>query len=131
MEHAAIDPWEWQRQFCYSQARVVAGDHRTLYVAGQTSVDAEGRPMHPGNLSAQLSLAFDNLETVLEAAGLGIGDLVRLDYYTTDVPALLTSWGIVAERLGTTREPPASTLLGVAQLAYPELLVELEATAVR
>lgn len=87
--------------------------------------------MPPGDMSAQLSPAFDNLETVLGAAGLGLGDLVRLGYYTTDVPALLTSRGIVAERLGTTREPPASTLLGVAQLAYPELLVELDATAVR
>jgi enamine deaminase RidA (YjgF/YER057c/UK114 family) len=130
MQHSAFDPWDWQEQFVYSQARATTGDRRTVYVAGQASVDDAGRPVHVGDMAAQLSRAFDNLETVLRAAGLGLDDVVRLNYYTTDVDSLFASWGVVAERLGSTAPPPTATLLGVARLAYPELLVELEATAV-
>lgn len=129
MQVISINPWEWQQQFSYSQARDVQGTQRTLYLAGQVSVDADGAPVHPGDMAAQLRQAFDNLQSVLEAAGLSLSNVVRLNYYTTDVDALFGAWQIVGERLAG-GEPPASTLLGVARLAYPDLLVEIEATAV-
>lgn len=53
---------------------------------------------------------------------------MRLTYYTTDVDALLGVWPLITQRLADNR--PASTLLGVARLAFPEMLVEIEATAV-
>lgn len=130
MQHRSINPWSWQDQFSYSQAREVSGDHRTVYLAGQPSVDEHGHPASAGDMARQLSQAFDNLETVLSQAGLELADVVRLNYYTTDVDALFQEWGTVAERLGELEHTPASTLLGVSRLAYPELLVELEATAV-
>jgi enamine deaminase RidA (YjgF/YER057c/UK114 family) len=55
-------------------------------------------------------------------------NLVRLNMYTTDVDAFLEHFAMLSDRLGTARF--ASTLLGVARLAVPELLIELEATAV-
>ena len=67
--------------------------------------------------------------SVLAAAGLDLANVVRLNYYTTDVDTLFQAWGVVNERLGQLDHAPTSTLLGVARLAYPELLVELEATA--
>ena len=97
---------------------------------GQTSVDGEGRPVHSGDMRAQLVLALDNLEAVLREAGLTLADVVRLNYYTTDVDAFFGASGIVMERLAGSGCRPASTLLGVARLAFPELLVEIEATAV-
>ncbi len=130
MTHRSINPWTWQDQFSYSQAREVAGPHRVVYLAGQPSVDAEGRPTATGDMAAQLEQAFDNLETVLAAAGLDLADVVRLNYYTTDVDMLFEAWHVVSQRLGRVEHAPASTLLGVTRLAYPELLVELEATAV-
>jgi enamine deaminase RidA (YjgF/YER057c/UK114 family) len=130
MNDRSINPWTWQDQFSYSQAREVTGPHRVVYLAGQPSVDADGRPTAIGDMAGQLEQAFNNLETVLAAAGLGLADVVRLNYYTTDVDTLFQAWHVVTERLGQLDHAPTSTLLGVSRLAYPELLVELEATAV-
>jgi enamine deaminase RidA (YjgF/YER057c/UK114 family) len=57
--------------------------------------------------------------------------VVRLNYYTTDVDRLLAEgWEAAKDRLREAECRPASTLLGVTRLAYPELLIEIEATAV-
>jgi enamine deaminase RidA (YjgF/YER057c/UK114 family) len=85
---------------------------------------------HAGDMQAQLGRSFDNLEAVLESAGARLCDVVRLNYYTTDVSGLFGAWEVVAERLGGAKCRPASTLLGVTALAFPELLIEIEATAV-
>lgn len=131
IERNTINPWRWQDQFGFSQALEVTGGQRVLYCAGQTAVDAEGRSQHIGDMRAQLALALDNLETVLKTAGYALGDIVRLNYYTTDVDQLLQHSGVLAERLGAAGCQPSSTLLGVSRLATPDLLVEIEATAVR
>jgi enamine deaminase RidA (YjgF/YER057c/UK114 family) len=81
-------------------------------------------------MGAQISQAFDNLEVVLGAAGLGLGNVVRLSYYVTDVPAFMEASGALASRLVDAGCKPASTLLGVAALFQPDILVEIEATAV-
>jgi enamine deaminase RidA (YjgF/YER057c/UK114 family) len=128
MSARRINPWAWQDPLGFSQA-VAVGD--TVFCAGQTAVDADGRPGHTGDMRAQLELAFDNLETVLAQAGLTLGDVVRLNYYTTDVDALFGAYDVITGRLGTARCTPASTLLGVTRLAFPELMVEIEATAMR
>ncbi len=129
MERTAINPWPWSVEMGYNQAELVTGATRTLHLAGQTSVDADGRPQHAGEMAAQVGLALDNLEAVLAAAGMSLADVVRLNIYTTDVDALFESYGLIAGRLGGAGVQPPGTLLGVARLAYPELLVELEATA--
>ena len=130
MERRIINPWKWQDQLGFVQAHEVSGAQRVLLCAGQTSMDAEGRPAHPGDMRAQVALALDNLEAVLREAGLTLADVVRLNYYTTDVDALFGAYDSVMERLAGAGCRPASTLLGVARLAFPELLVEIEATAV-
>ena len=130
MERQVINPWPWQDAFGFVQASMVAGPGRLILCAGQISVDEQGAPLHAGDMRAQLARSLDNLETVLQQAGAGLDDVVRLNYYTTDVGALLGAWDTVTERLARGGCRPASTLLGVAQLAFPELLVEIEATAV-
>ncbi len=129
MERRIINPWGWQDAFGFVQAHEISGMQRVLFCAGQTSVDDEGRPLHVGDMRAQVVQAMDNLETVLREAGLGLSDVVRLNYYTTDVDLFLEAFGVVAARLAESGCRPSSTLLGVASLAFPELLVELEATA--
>ena len=114
----------------YVQANEVYGAQRTLLCAGQTSVDEEGRPVHAGDMGAQLAQALDNLETVLGAAGAALSDVMRLNIYTTDVDHFFEAFGPAAARLAEAGCRPASTLLGVTRLAFPELLVEIEATAV-
>jgi enamine deaminase RidA (YjgF/YER057c/UK114 family) len=80
-------------------------------------------------MRAQIVQALDNLETVLAQAGFGLPDVVRLNYYTTDLDAFFAAYDAVTSRLSQAGCRPASTLLGVARLAFPELLVEIEATA--
>jgi len=125
-----VNPWTWQDAYGYSQAVEVADGRRQLYCAGQTAVDAAGNPLHRGDMAAQLNLAFDNLERVLGAAGMSLANVVRLNYYTTDVPAFLAASGETGRRLAAVPVKPAGTLLGVAALYHPDLLVEIEATAV-
>ena len=130
MEQRAINPWRWQDDFDFSQAIEVHGAQRVVYCAGQTSADDDGRVMHPGDMLAQFNRALDNIETVLGEAGLGLADVVRLNYYTTDVPAFLAAVPKVGPRLKEAGCKPSSTLLGVARLAEPDWLIEIEATAV-
>ena len=131
MERKLVNPWAWQNNFGFSQANEVTGAQRILFCAGQTSNDAEGRPLHPGDIRAQVSLAFDNLETVLQSAGFSLSDVVRLTYYTTDVDALLANYDVITTRLAQADCQPASTLLGVTRLAFSDWLIEIEATAVQ
>lgn len=130
MQRRIINPWSWQDEYGYVQANEVSGHKRVLYCAGQTSVNADGEPVHPGDMRAQLEQALDNLETVLHEASLELSDVVRLNVYTTDVDGLFEAYDVVAGRLGEAGCRQAGTLLGVSRLAFPELLVELEATAV-
>lgn len=126
MRRTAINPWPWSIALGFSQAQRIEHPATLLLCAGQASIDAAGQVMHPGNMEAQLRLSLDNLEAVLQASGMTLANIVRLVIYTTDVDGLLPHMGLLGARLGTA---PAETLLGVARLAAPELLVELEATA--
>ena len=130
MERRIVNPWTWQDQMGYVQANDVSGAQRTIFLAGQGSVDEEGTPVHPGDMEAQLNQTLDNLETVLREAGAGLSDVVRLNIYTTDVDRFFEAFGAAAGRLAQAGCRPASTLLGVTRLAYSEMLVEIEATAV-
>src|SRR5215212_8042944 len=93
VEQRVINPWTWQDEFGYVQAQEVSSAQRTLFCAGQTSVDAEGRAVHPEDMRAQITQAMDNLETVLRQAGAELSDVVRLNYYTTDPPTSIASSG--------------------------------------
>jgi enamine deaminase RidA (YjgF/YER057c/UK114 family) len=123
-----INPWPWSIDLGFDQAQLIEGHQRQLVCSGQDAVDAAGNPQHPGDMAAQLELALDNLEAVLAAAGMTFANVARLNVYTTDVGEYLQHFGRVADRFGNSRY--ATTLLGVAQLPAPQLLVLLEATAV-
>ncbi|GGX92978.1 RidA family protein [Streptomyces fructofermentans] len=130
MQRTAVNPVPWSVELGFNQGEVVSGHTRTLYVSGQTAMSADGKPLHEGDMAAQLTLSIDNLEAVLAGAGMSVANLVRLNVYTTDVDLLLRHYGGLAARLGAAGVAPTSTLLGVARLAVPGQLVELEGTAV-
>jgi enamine deaminase RidA (YjgF/YER057c/UK114 family) len=122
-------PWTWQDQYGFVQGNESTGAQRTLFRAGQTSNDADGRPVFPGDMAAQINQCLDSLEAVLAEVGLTLANVVRLNSYTTNVDALLGAYSVLVDRLAANCRP-ASTLLGVARLAFPELMLEIEATAV-
>jgi enamine deaminase RidA (YjgF/YER057c/UK114 family) len=129
MERTAVNPWSWSVKLGFDQAQLVEGHRRELICSGQDAVDANGNAQHPGDMAAQLGLALDNLEAVLADADMTLANVVRLNIYTTDVDTLLQHFTSLTERFEGTGERFASTLLGVARLVAPQLLVALEATA--
>ena len=130
VEQTAVNPWPWSLELGYNQGAVVSGPARTLYCSGQTAMSGDGRPQHAGDMEAQLALSLDNLEAVLGEGGMSLANLVRLNVYTTDVDLLFQHYGVLASRLGAARVAPTTTMLEVARLAIPVLMVELEGTAV-
>jgi len=130
MKRTAVNPWEWSLPLGFNQGELVENPTRTLHCAGQTSVDGDGKPQHLDKLPEQLALALDNLETVLAEADMTLSNVVRLTIYTTDMKAMFKNFGGLTDRLAAADVRPAQTLLGVASLAFPGLMIELEATAV-
>ena len=129
MQRTAVNPWEWSLKLGYNQAEMIEGTSRHLICAGQTAVDAEGNPQHPGDMRGQISLALDNLEAVLAKAGMGLHNVVRLGVYATDVDEALKNFDLLGMRFGPIQCAPPMTLLGVTRLAIPSLPFQIEATA--
>jgi enamine deaminase RidA (YjgF/YER057c/UK114 family) len=99
---------------------------RLVWTSGQVGLDADG--VAPAGWEAQTRLAFNNLGRALQAAGAGFGDVVKLSYFVTGVEELATVRAVRDEYVDTTR-PPTSSLVQVAGLFRPDLLVEVEAVA--
>jgi enamine deaminase RidA (YjgF/YER057c/UK114 family) len=129
MQRIDVNPWEWSKAFGFSQAVSASDGQRVLFCAGQTATGPDGAPPTTTDMAEQVTTAFANLRTVLDAADMTLADVVRLTVYTTDVDALLADYGSIAGALAPNL--PAMTLIGVGRLAFPELMVEIEATAAR
>ena len=129
-ERRIIDPWTWQDEYGFHQGHEVVNPTRTLYLSGQTSLDADGNPVHVGDMAGQLRQVIDNIEAVLAEAGMSLADIVRINIFTTDMD-LFFEHADELERLREAGTRYASTLVGVTRLAFPEFLVEIEATAAK
>lgn len=129
MKRTPVNPWPWSLNFGFNQAEIIEGASRQLVCAGQTSVDAEGKPQHAGDMRAQMTLALDNLEAVVNAADMGLTSVTRLTVYVTDMDEALRNFSVFGERFGPLGATPPMTLLGVTQLAFPGLMIEIEAIA--
>lgn len=129
MQRIAVNPWDWSIKLGYNQAEIITGTNRQVICAGQTAVDQEGNPQHQDDMRAQISLALDNLETVLRQADMGLENVIRLGVYTTDVDTALQNFDVMGARFAPHRVAPPMTLLGVSRLAVAGLLFEIEAMA--
>ncbi len=135
MERTAINPTAWGLGFSMNQGEVVEGATRTLRCSGQVALEED--PAAPlgvsvvaaGDMRAQIASALASIDALLAGAGMQRSHVVFLHFYTTDVDAFLEHYDVYAEWIGAAGVRPPQTLLGVARLALPELLVEIEATA--
>ena len=98
-----------------------------LFVSGVAPFDEAGRLVGGDDVAAQTRQIFRNMEKVLAAAGIGFGDVLKVAVYLTDVNDRAKINPVRQEYFGAAR--PASTLIGVAQLAVPGMKVEIEAIA--
>jgi enamine deaminase RidA (YjgF/YER057c/UK114 family) len=108
----------------WCQATVAGGQ---VHVSGQVAWDADGQIVGRGSVEEQAEVVFDNLETVLAAAGSGLDRLARICVYLTDTEHIAGFRTVRDRRLEGIR--PASTLVIVAALVDPGLLVEVDAVA--
>ncbi|MFD5748498.1 RidA family protein [Streptomyces sp. NPDC127033] len=117
----------------YRQVSVATGS-RLVFVAGQVAWGADGATVGAGDLTAQVEQCYLNVGTALAGAGASFGDVAKLTVYLVDwtpdkMPLVEAGIARAAAKLGGTPVPPL-TGIGVAALAAPDLLVEVEATAV-
>ncbi|GAA0234019.1 RidA family protein [Cryptosporangium japonicum] len=117
----------------YHQVAVATGATH-VFVSGQVARDADGARVGENDLAAQTEQAYLNLSTALGAAGATLNDVAKVTIYVVDwapekMPLFLEGVGRAFATLGAA-PVPAVTLIGVAALAEPDLLIEIEATAV-
>jgi enamine deaminase RidA (YjgF/YER057c/UK114 family) len=112
----------------FAHAVTVTG--QLAFVSGQVALDAAGEAVAPGDLGAQTRQALSNLGAILHALGAGWSDVVRLSWYILDASDIQVIRDVrdevIRPALGD-RPNPASTLVQVAALFRPEVLVEVDA----
>lgn len=108
---------------------------RHVHVAGQIARFADGTPVAPGDLAGQVAQALRNTAAGLTGAGATFDDVVRLTFYVTGwtpdkIGAFMAGIEQVAAEIGLALPMPPASLIGVEYLFEPDVLVEVEATAV-
>jgi enamine deaminase RidA (YjgF/YER057c/UK114 family) len=113
----------------YSHVVSFPASGRMVWTAGQLAIDADGNLAPAGDWEAQTRLVFANLGRALAAGGATWNDVVKVMVFMTDLAGLPVFRAVRDEHVNT-EQPPTSTLVQVASLARPELLLEVEAVAV-
>jgi len=113
----------------YEYAAVTPEGARLVFAAGACPLDEAGEVVAPGDYEEQARVAVSNLEAALEAAGSGLGRVLKTTVYVSsaDRAQLVRVWSVVEAGFAPSRPP--GTLLGVAALGYEGQLVEIEAVA--
>jgi len=116
----------YEARFGYSRA-VVDGD--SCWVSGTTDSGPDGISTHPDDAAAQARATWAIIERALGEAGFALSDVVRTRMYVTRIEDAQAVAGVQGERFGEIR--PAATVVQVAGLIHPSMLVEIEAEARR
>lgn len=129
-----LSPEGLQPHTPYDHVAVGTGS-RHVHVSGQISRDVEGRPVSPGDLSGQVAQALRNTGRALAGAGADLWDVLRLTFYVTNwspekIGQFMAGIQAAAEETGMPDPMPPSSLIGVDYLFEPDVLVEVEATAI-
>jgi enamine deaminase RidA (YjgF/YER057c/UK114 family) len=114
----------------FTNAVVVTGPVRTVYIGGQDAVNAAGEIVGRGDLRAQVRQVFVNLQGALEAAGAGLEHVVKWNVYVLEGQSFAAGYEVFREVWGDRPNPPAITGMYVPGLAHPDFLVEMDAIAV-
>jgi 2-iminobutanoate/2-iminopropanoate deaminase len=108
---------------------VVAETQSLIFISGQLARDKSGNIVGPRNMRTQIRQVGENLRVALEAAGAGLTDLVKTTTFVTDIDEFFRHVDIRHDYLGVAL--PASTTVEVRRLSHPDLMVEIEAIAIK
>src|SRR4030095_170387 len=117
-----------QRERAYSPAVKINGG-TTIYLAGQTRYQDERGETYPGNFDGQVRAAFERMRKTLAAAGGKLEDVVTMTVFVTDM-ANGTRFTQLRKEFFKEDRYPASALIGIKELARPEMMIEIQAIAV-
>lgn len=117
-----------QRERAYSPA-VRASGRTTIYLAGHGGYQDEAGNTYPGDFDAQVRVSFARLKSTLERAGGSLDDIVTMTVFVTDM-ANGTRFTQIRREFFRDDRYPASALIGIKELARPEMMVEVQAIAV-
>ena len=123
-----LKPDARQRERAYSPAVKITGG-TTIYMAGQTGYQDDRGEVYPGDFDSQVRIAFERMRKTLQAAGGGLDDIVTMTVFVTDM-ANGTRFTQLRKEFFREDRYPASALIGVKELARPEMLIEIQAVAV-
>ena len=112
----------------YSHVVEVTGPGRTVYFAGQLGIDKSGKM--GADAREQMEIAFENVKAALASVGASFNQVVKLNNYIVDIGTNIAHYREVRDKYVNKEAPPASTTIGVPQLARPGALFEVEAIAV-
>jgi len=123
----ASPPTLW-RPGGYSHVVSLPATGRLVWTAGQVPVAADGTMAPAGDWEAQTRLAFQNVGHALAAGGAAWADVVKLTIFVVDIGGLPTI-RVVRDEFVDVQRPPTSSLVQVAGLFLPDVLIEVEAVA--
>ena len=122
-----IDPgWAWDDKLPLAQGKQIGN---LIYVSGQVAFNSQGKLVGKGNMKAQTRQVFRNIKAVLAAGGAKMEHIIKINTYITDGSKFMEMLEARGDIFG--KNPPASTAVVVAGLAFPGLLIEVEAIAVK
>jgi len=108
---------------------VVAETQSLIFISGQLARDKSGNIVGPRNMRVQIRQVGENLRAALEAVGAGLANLVKTTTFVTDIDEFFRHVDIRHDYLGVAL--PTSTTVEVRRLSHPDLMVEIEAIAVK
>jgi len=125
-----INPDGLHKNPAFSQVATVRGPVQTVFVGGQNAVDVAGEIVGPRDVAAQAQQVARNLQTALAAAGAQPAHIVNWKVYMVQGAPVGPAMQAFQQTLGPLPHAPTISVLFVAQLAHPDFLLEVEATAV-
>lgn len=135
MKRTAVNPTDWGLQFSMNQGEIVTEATRTLRCSGQVALAPDPAAemgvsvIAPNDVRGQMEAALANVDGVLSEAGMDRSNLVFLNFFTTEMDGFLENYDVYSKWIGEAGINPPQSLIGVARLVMPELVVEIEVTA--
>ncbi|MDP4262821.1 MAG: RidA family protein [Bacteroidota bacterium] len=125
-----VNPASIARPKGYSATvQIDLGNCRMILISGQVPLDKQGDLVGKDNFAQQAQQTFSNIKSIVEDAGGTMGNIVKINYYITDMSKLQVLRD-TRDKFINTQNPPASTLVQVSKLFRDDVMLEIEATAI-
>ncbi|MFC8535757.1 Rid family hydrolase [Streptomyces sp. NPDC057249] len=126
-----IGPRMVGERLMYNRAVRVEAPRSWLFLSGHEARDDAGGIAHRGDMAGQMRLTLRRLGETAAEAGMALADVVQIRIMTTDLAACKAHYDVLLDGLATAGCRPTSLLAEVSALSDPDMLIEIEAVAVR